>query len=106
MNRILMIDDDRQLCALIQRCVSREHIDADSCLDGRAGLAKLRETGYQLVILDVMMPGADGFEVLEAIRAESTVPVLMLTAKDDGASKVRGLRGGADDYLTLHFHKR
>ncbi len=102
-NRILIIDDDWQLCALIQRCVSREHIDADICRDGRAGLAKLRETGYQLVILDVMMSGADGFEVLSEIRKESGVPVLMLTAKNDSASKVRGLRGGADDYLTKPF---
>ena len=56
-NRILIIDDDWQLCALIQRYISQEHIDADICRDGQAGLAKLRETGYQLVILNMMMSG-------------------------------------------------
>ena len=68
MNRILIIDDDRELCALIQRCVSREDIEADCCSSGMDGLKKLKETGYQLVVLDVMMPGADGFEVLSEIR--------------------------------------
>ena len=69
----------------------------------RSGLEKLKENDYQLVILDVMMPGFDGFETLEQIRKESSVPVLMFTAKDDSTSKVRGLRGGADDYLTKPF---
>lgn len=103
MNRILIIDDDRELCALIQRSVSRENIEADCCASGRDGLTKLKETGYQLVVLDVMMPGADGFEVLSEIRKESGVPILMFTARNDSASKVRGLRGGADDYLTKPF---
>lgn len=67
------------------------------------GLKKLKETGYQLIVLDVMMPGADGFEVLSEIRKESGVPILMFTARNDSASKVRGLRSGADDYLTKPF---
>ena len=103
MNRILIIDDDRELCALIQRSVSRENIEADCCASGTDGLTKLKENGYQLVVLDVMMPGADGFEVLSEIRKESGVPILMFTARNDSASKVRGLRGGADDYLTKPF---
>lgn len=103
MNRILVIDDDRELCALICRSVLREEIEADCCYSGRTGLKKLKENDYQLVILDVMMPGFDGFETLEQIRKESSVPVLMFTAKDDSTSKVRGLRGGADDYLTKPF---
>lgn len=103
MNRILVIDDDRELCALICRSVLREEIEADCCYSGRTGLEKLKENDYQLVILDVMMPGFDGFETLEQIRKESSVPVLMFTAKDDSTSKVRGLRGGADDYLTKPF---
>ena len=80
-----------------------ENIEADCCYSGLAGLEQLKKKPYQLVILDVMMPGSDGFETLEQIRKESNLPVLMFTAKDDSASKVRGLRAGADDYLTKPF---
>ncbi len=103
MNRILVIDDDKTLCDLIKKCVTQEHIEADCCYSGESGLLRLRETDYQLVILDVMMPGYDGFETLEQIRKESSVPILMFTSKNDSASKVRGLRAGADDYLTKPF---
>jgi len=103
MNRILIIDDDKELCALIKRSVLQENIEADCCYFGKAGLLQLNEKEYQLVILDVMMPGSDGFETLEQIRKESGVPVLMFTSKNDSASKVRGLRAGADDYLTKPF---
>lgn len=103
MNKILVIDDDTELCELIKRSVITEGIGADCCHTGKSGLLKLKETDYQLVILDVMMPGYDGFETLEQIRKESSLPVLMFTAKNDSASKVRGLRSGADDYLTKPF---
>ena len=103
MHQILVIDDDRELCALIKRSVLMENIEADCCYTGSAGLEQLKKKAYQLVILDVMMPGSDGFETLEQIRKESNLPVLMFTAKDDSASKVRGLRAGADDYLTKPF---
>lgn len=103
MNRILIIDDDRELCELIVKTVGREGIAADCCYGGGAALAKLREADYQLVILDVMMPDVGGFEVLEQIRRESSLPILMFTSKNDSASKVRGLRMGADDYLTKPF---
>lgn len=66
-------------------------------------MEKLKENEYQLVILDVMMPGFDGLETLEQIRKESSVPVLMFTAKKESISKARGLRDGADDYLTMPF---
>lgn len=101
--RILVIDDDRELCALIRRSVLPERIEADVSYSGKSGLQKLREQDYQLVILDVMMPGFDGFETLEMIRKESSLPILMFTSKNDSASKVRGLRAGADDYLTKPF---
>ena len=104
MNRILIIDDDKELCALIQQSVLQENIEADYCFSGMLGLTKLKEKDYQLIILDIMMPGADGFETLENIRKESRVPVLMLTAKNDNLSKVKGLRSGADDYLTKPFN--
>ncbi len=101
--RILIIDDDRELCALIRQSVLPEQIEADCCYSGKSGLQKLREKDYQLVILDVMMPGFDGFETLEMIRKESRLSILMFTSKNDSASKVRGLRAGADDYLTKPF---
>lgn len=103
MNRILIIDNDKELCTLIKKSVLAENIEADDCNSGKSGLSLLREKEYQLVILDVMMPGMDGFETLERIREESSVPVLMFTAKNDSISKVRGLRAGADDYLTKPF---
>lgn len=103
MNRILIIDDDRELCTLIKQSVLQENIEADCCYSGKSGLLILKEHEYQLVVLDVMMPGFDGFETLEQIRKESSLPILMFTSKDDSASKVRGLRAGADDYLTKPF---
>ena len=103
MNKILIIDDDRELCALIKRSVQTENIAADFCNTGKEGLQKLQEQEYQLVILDVMMPGMDGFETLEEIRKEYSLPILMFTSKNDSISKVRGLRAGADDYLTKPF---
>lgn len=103
MNRTLIIDDDKEICALIKQSVLQESIEADCCYSGRAGLLQLKEKEYQLVILDVMMPGFDGFETLEQIRKESSLPILMFTSKNDSASKVRGLRAGADDYLTKPF---
>lgn len=103
MNTVLIIDDDKELCALIKHSVLSENIEADCCNTGKEGLMKLKEKDYQLVILDVMMPGMDGFETLEEIRKESSLPILMFTSKNDSVSKVRGLRAGADDYLTKPF---
>ena len=91
MNRILIIDDDKELCALIKRSILREEIETDYCLSGKDGLKKLEENDYHLVILDVMMPGMDGFETLAQIRAESNLPILMFTSKNDSISKVREL---------------
>ncbi len=103
MNKILIIDDVRELWAVIKQSILQERIEADCCYSGKSGLLQLKEKEYQLVILDVMMPGFDGFETLEQIRQESSLPVLMFTSKNDSASKVRGLRAGADDYLTKPF---
>lgn len=103
MDRILIIDDDQELCDLICRSIASENMEADCCYCGSSGLRKLAEKEYQLVVLDVMMPGMDGFETLERIRKESALPILMLTSKNDSASKVRGLRAGADDYLIKPF---
>lgn len=103
MNHILMIDDDKELCALIQKSLRQENIETDCCYSGLEGLLKLKENTYQLVILDVMMPECDGFHILEMIRRDYNLPILMFTAKFDSTSKVQGLRAGADDYLTKPF---
>ena len=75
MNKVLIIDDDKELCTLIKRSVLSENIEADICNTGKEGLKKLKEKEYQLVILDVMMPGMDGFETLEEIRKGNSVPI-------------------------------
>lgn len=104
--KVLMIDDDTELCALMKKCVMQEKLEADLAYTGKAGLEKISEQNdiYCLVILDVMLPDRNGFQVLSKIRSISTVPVLMLTAKGDESDKVTGLRLGADDYLTKPFH--
>lgn len=104
-NRILIIDDDIELCALIKKCVTQEKLESDIAYTGMSGLSRIVEhnDAYCLVILDVMLPGMNGFQVLSEVRKSSTVPVLMLTAKGDEIDKVTGLRLGADDYLTKPF---
>lgn len=105
MNRVLIIDDDNELCALMKKCVEQEDMVALTASGGMAGLRIANENrgNLALVILDVMMPDLDGFQVLQKIRESSNVPVLMLTAKSDEENKVSGLRLGADDYLTKPF---
>lgn len=103
-NAILIIDDDKQLCALIKQSVKKEQIHADCCGTGLEGLMLLEHNDYQLILLDVMMPGMDGFQTMEKIRQKSSIPILMLTSIHDNISKVQGLRSGADDYLTKPFH--
>ncbi len=103
LNRILIIDDDKELCTLIKQSVVAENINADHCNSGTDGLSMLEKSEYQLILLDVMMPGMDGFETMEKIRQKSSIPILMLTSKNDSISKIRGLRSGADDYLTKPF---
>lgn len=100
---ILVIDDDKELCALIKQSVVKEKINVDYCYSGTDGLALLEKNNYQLILLDVMMPGMDGFQTMEKIRVTSSIPILMLTSKNDSMSKVQGLRSGADDYLTKPF---
>lgn len=102
-NRILIIDDDVDLCKLLRANLQGKDYTIDICYDGQTGIAKVDEEKYQLIILDVLMPGLDGFDVLEQIRKKENVPILMLTARDDSTSKVNGLHKGADDYLTKPF---
>jgi Response regulators consisting of a CheY-like receiver domain and a winged-helix DNA-binding domain len=103
MNNILVIDDDKELCSIIQKYMDRVGYSAYFCHTGASGIHNVEENEYQLIILDIMLPEIDGFSVLSEIRNFSTVPVLMLTAKNEEADKIRGLKAGADDYLTKPF---
>ena len=105
MNKVLIIDDDQELCALMKKCVEEENLTAVVTNGGIEGLRLVEEGNdtYSLIILDIMMPDLDGFQVLQKIRQTSNVPVLMLTAKSGEEDKVSGLRMGADDYLTKPF---
>ena len=99
MNRILIVDDDEELCALVARFLDREGFAVDRATDARDGVARALSGTYALVMLDVMMPDLSGFDVLRRIRASSRTPVLMLTARGDTHDRVLGLELGADDYL-------
>lgn len=101
--KILLIDDDTDLCRLLSNNLSSEGYQVCTCSDGNTGLSEFWRGEYHLVILDIMLPQKNGYEVLTEIRAKSTVPVLMLTARDSEGDKVSGLRMGADDYLTKPF---
>ena len=103
MNSVLIIDDDKELCALMKKCVEQEKLSVITAYNGAEGLRLASENDCSLVILDVMLPDIDGFQVLRKIREVSIVPVLMLTAKNEESDKVLGLRIGADDYLTKPF---
>ena len=104
MKKILIADDDKELCKLLQITLKSENIDSKICFSGIEAINELEKDEYIMLILDVMMPGLDGFRTLEIVRENSDIPVLMLTAKDDTSSKVKGLRFGADDYITKPFN--
>ena len=105
MNKVLIIDDDKELCTLMKKCVEHENLTAVVTNGGIEGLRLVEENTdiYSLIILDIMMPDLDGFQVLQKILQTSNVPILMLTAKNAEEDKVSGLRIGADDYLTKPF---
>jgi DNA-binding response OmpR family regulator len=101
---ILVIDDDPAVTSVLRRGLSYEGYTVAVAADGPAGLAAARETPPDLVVLDIMMPGLDGLEVLRRLRAaDATLPVLMLTGKDAPADQVQGLETGADDYMVKPF---
>lgn len=104
MKKLLIADDDKELCKLLQITLKSENIDSKICFSGIEAINELEKEEYIMLILDVMMPGLDGFRTLEIVRENSDIPVLMLTAKDDTSSKVKGLRLGADDYITKPFN--
>jgi two-component system OmpR family response regulator len=106
MHRILLIDDDELLAPPLAAYLQRFDMQLDSAARPSAGLAKLRSGGYDAAILDVMLPEMDGFELCRAIRKESSLPILMLTARGEVMDRIVGLELGADDYLPKPFEPR
>lgn len=104
--RALLIDDDLRLGDLLESYLGDQGVDLETAPDGHKGLDALGRGTYDLVLLDVMMPGIDGLEVLRRIRAKSAIPVIMLTARGDEADRVVGLELGADDYVPKPFSPR
>ena len=103
MERLLVVDDDAELCRLVIRFLEREGFEISRAAHGAAGVERALTEEYAMILLDVMMPDADGFDVLRRIRLRSRTPVLMLTARGDTRDRIRGLEMGADDYLPKPF---
>ena len=103
---ILIVDDDIAFTELLKELLTAEGFTTEAVHNGDAGLARAASGHFSLVILDVMLPGRNGFEVLGALRKSSTTPVLMLTARGNDSDRIQGLETGADDYLPKPFHPR
>src|SRR5262245_2336154 len=106
MERILVVDDDVELCALVTEYLEPEGFRVESAHDGLEGVERALTIDYAIIILDVMLPGINGFEALRRIRAHSNTPVLMLTARGADVDRIVGLEIGADDYLPKSFNPR
>ncbi|MBX2857229.1 MAG: response regulator transcription factor [Cellvibrionaceae bacterium] len=101
--RVLMIDDDRDLCELLQAVLQRSQVSVALAHDGESGVAMMDKEKFDIVLLDVMLPAASGFDVLQRVRMTSDVVVIMLTAKGDEQDRIKGLDLGADDYIPKPF---
>ncbi|MCY3877329.1 MAG: response regulator [Rhodobacteraceae bacterium] len=99
MTKVLLADDDDELTALLQEYLSEEGFDVAIASDGRAAIAAAEQKSVDIIVLDIMMPRINGIEVLQRIRAQSRIPVLMLTARGDDVDRITGLNLGADDYV-------
>ena len=106
MERILVIDDDVELCHLVGEYLQAEGFTVECVHEGESGLKKAEAGEYLLAVLDVMLPGINGFEVLRRIRAKSRLPVILLTARGEDVDRIVGLEIGADDYLPKPFNPR
>src|SRR5258708_28497676 len=105
-DRILVIDDDVELCSLVSEYLRPEGFQVESAHDGNSGLARALSGEHMLVVLDVMLPRLNGFDVLRKVRDGSRVPVLLLTARREDVDRIVGLEIGADDYLPKPFNPR
>lgn len=101
--KILIVDDDRNICKLISLYLEKDGFSTQCCEAGEPAIDLLKRDDFGLVLLDIMMPGMDGFETLENIRKFSDVPVVMLSARGEPMDKISGLDRGADDYITKPF---
>jgi len=101
-----MIDDDRELSGMITDFLATDHLDVTVRHSGEAGLEAFRSQDFDLLILDIMMPGISGLDVLKRVRNTSAVPIIMLTARGDDVDRILGLEFGADDYLPKPFNPR
>src|SRR5437588_3828247 len=106
MDRLLMIDDDRELCEMISEYLAPEGFKVEAVYDGDKGLERALSGDYSLVLLDVMLPGLGGFDLLRKLRATSNTRVLLLTARGEEVDRIVGLEIGADDYLPKPFNTR
>jgi DNA-binding response OmpR family regulator len=106
MNRVLVIDDDVELCELLTDYLGPEGFIVEAVHDSEKGIERALSGEHDFVVLDVMLPGVSGFEVLRAVRKSSSVPVLMLTARGEDIDRIVGLEMGADDYLPKPFNPR
>jgi two-component system, OmpR family, response regulator CpxR len=106
MNKILIIDDDEELCELVSEYLTVEGFEIAAVHDGETGLLEALKNLHDLVVLDVMLPKKNGFDVLRDLRRTSKIPVIMLTARGDDMDKIVGLEIGADDYLPKPFNPR
>src|SRR5258708_5516810 len=106
MDHVLVVDDDIELCALVQEYLTAEGFSLKAVHDGEQGLQQALTGDYALVVLDVMLPGINGFEVLRRIRSVSKIPILLLTARGEDVDRIVGLEIGADDYLPKPFNPR
>lgn len=103
---LLLIDDDRELGRMLSDFLAPDNIDLHKCASGEAGLLHHTENQVDLIILDIMLPGMSGLEVLQKLRETSETPVIMLTARGDDIDRIIGLEFGADDYLAKPFNPR
>lgn len=101
--RILLVEDEEKLARMVEMELQYEGYSVEKAFDGRSGLERARSGGFDLILLDIMLPQLSGMEVLRRLRKESRVPVIMLTARDSVMDKVSGLDSGADDYITKPF---
>jgi len=106
MSRVLIVDDDQELVSLLQRFLRNDGFEVYAVFDHRSGLDAALSGEYDVIILDVMLPGGSGFELLKSLRASSRVPVILLTARGQAVDRILGLEIGADDYVPKPFDPR
>ena len=104
MDRLLVVDDDSELCSLVTKYLEIEGFQVDTVNDGEQGIHRALSGKYALIVLDIMLPGINGFDVLRQIRIKSQVPVLMLSARTEDIKRIVSLEIGADDYLSKPFN--